>query len=149
MNQNTIKKRIGLGLRRFLEADQLSRKYQPYFGCNAEFLRRFLEFQFNGRMSWDNFGTVWKIGHVLPLREFDQTKEEDLKLCWNWINLRPVRETSSRNAYSGVEALRILEWREKFFKDNPVIGELMRRAAIVSDGEARSFVDWGMFSVEH
>ncbi len=99
-------------------------------------------------MNWDNFGTVWKIGHIMPLCAFDQTNEEDLKLCWNWINLRPVRDSASRRRFSGIEAERIFEWRQRFFEDNPVIGELLVRARRMAEDEGRGLIDWSMFHVE-
>jgi len=148
MSQNAIKKRIGLGLRRYLEADQLSRKYKPYFGCEADFLRAFIGHQFNGQMHWDNFGSVWKIGHVVPLSAFDQTREKDLTLCWNWINLRPVRDTASRCYYSGIEARRVLEWRRKFFRSNKAMDGLLERATQMASEEVQAMTDWSLFDVE-
>jgi len=146
--QNSAKHRVGLALRRYLDADRLSKEYKPFFGCEADFLRKFVGYQFTGKMSWDNFGTVWKIGHVVPVSRFDQTKRKELKVCWNWVNLRPVRDSQVRRHYSGVEAIRILEWRYQFFKDNPAIEELLLRAQAMADEEVQEMTDWTMFPVE-
>jgi len=39
-------------------------------------------------MSWDNFGEEWQFDHVIPVAYFNFEDENDLKLCWNFTNLR-------------------------------------------------------------
>ena len=40
-------------------------------------------------MTVENYGSVWQIGHCLPIASFNLLNENDLKNCFNWINLNP------------------------------------------------------------
>jgi hypothetical protein len=39
-------------------------------------------------VNWTSFGKNWQFDHVIPVSWFDFTDDQDLKLCWNFINLR-------------------------------------------------------------
>jgi hypothetical protein len=56
-----------------------------------EFIK-WIEFQFDNNMSWENHGTYWEIDHVIPCNSFDLTNEDDIKKCFIWSNLRPLEK---------------------------------------------------------
>jgi|688.fasta_scaffold265745_1 hypothetical protein len=58
-------------------------------GCSIQELKKWLEYQFNEDMTWENQGKYWHIDHVTPCASFDLTNEEELKKCFSWENLRP------------------------------------------------------------
>jgi len=58
-------------------------------GCTKEFLISHIERQFNNGMTWDNYGTVWHIDHIIPISKFKRTKEELLKAN-HFTNLQPM-----------------------------------------------------------
>lgn len=62
--------------------------YAPYFGLDIENMRRWFEFQFKTDDSWDNHGKTWQFDHIIPVTCFDFADDEELKLCWNFTNLR-------------------------------------------------------------
>ena len=37
-----------------------------------------------------NYGSVWQIDHCLAITSFNLLDENDMKKCFNWINLRPM-----------------------------------------------------------
>lgn len=82
--------------------------YAPYFGLSAVTLRRWFEIQFTDGLNWDNFGTHWQFDHIVPAAYFDYSSEEDLKLCWSFINLRvePVDQNKNRGNRIGVISVR-------------------------------------------
>ena len=41
-------------------------------------------------MTIENYVPVWQIGHCLPIASFNLLDENDMKKCFNWINLRPM-----------------------------------------------------------
>jgi hypothetical protein len=41
-------------------------------------------------MSWDNYGKIWQIDHILPIELFDLTNQEQQKICFNYSNLQPL-----------------------------------------------------------
>ena len=66
-----------------------------YIGCNIDFLRSWLENNFDKNMSWNNYGMYWDIDHVIPLSKFNFNNEVELKICYNWINLRPLEKKTN------------------------------------------------------
>lgn len=71
-----------------------------YVGIKNKELLKWLEYQFDDKMSWNNYGAYWQIDHVIPCASFDLTKEEEIFKCFNWSNLRPFekKENNSKNA---------------------------------------------------
>jgi hypothetical protein len=61
-----------------------------YLGCSIEFLKTYLESKFLPYMSWENYGNVWHIDHIVPCSSWDLTKEFDNYCCWNYKNLQPL-----------------------------------------------------------
>ena len=42
-------------------------------------------------MTLENYGSVWQIDHCLAVASFNLLDENDMKKCFNWINLRPKK----------------------------------------------------------
>ncbi len=82
------KKKWQIALRRYVINKSKSAAYAPYFGIDIEGFRNWIQSQFEKSMSWDNFSKNWQFEHVLPVSYFDLSKEADLKMCWNFINIR-------------------------------------------------------------
>lgn len=62
-----------------------------YIGCSFEFLKSHLEKQFTPEMTWDNHGTYWHIDHIVPCAAFDFSIDNEIKKCFNYENLRPLK----------------------------------------------------------
>jgi len=61
-----------------------------YIGCNIQYFREWLEYNFTEDMNWDNYGTYWSIDHIIPVCKYDLTNEDEKLKCWNWSNMMPV-----------------------------------------------------------
>jgi hypothetical protein len=61
-----------------------------YLGCTGEEAARYLQQQFKGCMSWDNYGTAWHIDHVFPLASYDLSQEEERAKAFHYTNLQPL-----------------------------------------------------------
>lgn len=59
-------------------------------GADIGFVREWISAMFMNGMTWENYGSVWVIDHIVPFRMFDIFNEEDLKVCWNYRNLQPI-----------------------------------------------------------
>jgi hypothetical protein len=74
-----------------------STRMMKLIGCSKEELRSWIESQFDETMSWDNHGQgTWHIDHVVPCSWFDQSNNEHLSMCWNFMNLRPLSAGENR-----------------------------------------------------
>jgi hypothetical protein len=89
--RNTLNKRIRDCIRK-------NKNTVEYIGCDIEFLIKWLEFQFDKKMNWENYGTYWSLDHVKPCSSFDFENKEEIENCYNWKNLRPctIQENSSK-----------------------------------------------------
>src|SRR4030095_7188418 len=80
------KKKWQINLRRYVINKSPCPQYAPYFGLDISNLRKWFELQFSPEMSWDNFGKAWQFEHIIPAAYFDFSNDEELKLCWSFIN---------------------------------------------------------------
>jgi hypothetical protein len=82
------KRKWQLALRRYIIERNPSEFYAPFFAIDIEHFRQWIALQFSDGMGWDNFGKKWQFEHIVPLAYFDLTSEEELGLCWHFINIR-------------------------------------------------------------
>lgn len=94
-----IKQRLRTRIWKVLKQNTKSMKTMELTGCSGSYLREHIERQFNGHMSWDNYGK-WHIDHIIPCSAFDLSKEEEQKVCFNWQNLRPMWAKANRKKHA-------------------------------------------------
>lgn len=87
--------RIGHVLRTRI-TDALRRQYgkagtlRELLGCPLADFKVYLESQFEPGMSWDNYGSVWEIDHIMPCSIFSMEKPEHQRRCFHFSNQRPL-----------------------------------------------------------
>lgn len=91
------KRKWQLSFRRYVLEKTPSEAYAPYFGLDIETLRSWFEIQFTEGVHWENFGKAWQFEHIVPASYFDYSNEDDLRLCWNFINLRVEKIDTDQN----------------------------------------------------
>ncbi len=78
---------------RFTSALVIGNEFNKYFeflsGCKMDYMRKWLEINFEDGFTWENHGKVWHIDHIIPVSFYDLTNEENLLKCFNWSNVRP------------------------------------------------------------
>lgn len=82
------KRKWQINLRRYVIERSPCPYYAPYFGLDIENIRKWFEYQFTKDLTWENFAKNWQFEHIIPVTYFDQSLEEELRLCWNFTNLR-------------------------------------------------------------
>jgi hypothetical protein len=82
------KRKWQIALRRYVINKSKSIAYATFFGIDIEGFRKWIESQFDETMNWNNFSTAWQFEHVVPVVFFDLNDESELKLCWNFINIK-------------------------------------------------------------
>jgi hypothetical protein len=65
---------------------------KEYLGCGGdmEVLLKWIEHQFDENMNWDNYGKYWQIDHVLPVKKFNLEDDEEIHICFSWMNVQPL-----------------------------------------------------------
>lgn len=69
--------------------------YQNLIGCDIEYLKKWIEFRFDEKMSWVNFGKYWHIDHILPINKFNLLNITEQQICFHWTNLQPLNATEN------------------------------------------------------
>lgn len=82
------KRKWQISLRRYVIGRNPSPNYAPYFGLDINNMRQWFEYQFTAGVNWASFGANWQFDHIIPVTYFDFAIEEELKMCWNFTNLR-------------------------------------------------------------
>ena len=103
-----------------------------YLGCDIQFLKNWLEYQFDEKMNWNNYGKYWTIDHILPLSLFEFQNNQDNKIAFNWTNLQPLVDNFSKsnkirldNFYnSGIKALNFMLIKNNFCGYQSIIERL-------------------------
>lgn len=96
------KRKWQIALRRYVLEENPCINYAPYFGLDIQHFRKWVSLQFTKEMTWDNFGKAWQFEHVVPVVYFDFSKDIDLKLCWNFVNIRveSIKTSKSKTNWS-------------------------------------------------
>lgn len=103
------KRKWQLAYRRYVLEKLPSEAYAPFFGLDSETLRSWFECQFTEGLDWTNFGKAWQFDHIVPANYFDYANENDLVLCWSFINMRvePIEPNNARGNRIDVLAVRV------------------------------------------
>lgn len=110
------KRKWQIALRRYVLEKQKCSAYAPYFGLSNERFRQWIELQFVGELNWTNFSDSWQLDHVVPVAYFDFSKEEDLRLSWNFTNIRVAKIEKSGVAINRIDLLAAKRYFEKLQK---------------------------------
>ena len=72
-----------------IKSNRKSEKTKELLGCSLDFFKNYLEFKFQPKMTWENYGK-WHIDHIRPCCSFDLSKKEEQKECFHYTNMQPL-----------------------------------------------------------
>ncbi|MGB4936972.1 MAG: hypothetical protein WBO30_08120, partial [Ferruginibacter sp.] len=110
------KRKWQIALRRYVLEKKPSGAYAKYFGLDIEFFREWISLQFKDGLSWGNFAEQWQFDHIVPVAYFDFSKEEDLQLCWNFINIRVESVDYSKTRGNRIDVMGVRNYFEDLFE---------------------------------
>ena len=59
-------------------------------GCSHSFFKNWIVHQLYGNMTYKKYGSLWQMDHCLAVATFNLLDENDIKNCFNWVNLKPM-----------------------------------------------------------
>lgn len=71
--------------------------------CTRTQLKEWLKFCFNENMTMENHGDYWHMDHVIPINTFDLTDEEQVKICFNWRNIMPLKGSDNMSKHDSID----------------------------------------------
>lgn len=79
-------------MHRALKGKKAGRSWKSFVDYSLDDLMRHLERQFLPGMTWENYGTMWHIDHIVPrsLFDYDSPEHPEFKAAWALWNLRPL-----------------------------------------------------------
>jgi hypothetical protein len=90
------KKKLQIGLRRLYATKNPSKEILKYLSIDKEGFIDYINSKLLDGMTLENFGSVWGIDHVVPVELFDLNNEDDLRLCYHFINIIPMFNNDNR-----------------------------------------------------
>lgn len=112
-----LKRKWQLALRRYILEKNPSQFYAPYFGLEIEDFREWISLQFLKDINWENFATSWQFDHIVPVAYFDFNDVEDLKLCWNFTNIRVEVQDYNKARGNKIDVLAVKPYFETLYKN--------------------------------
>jgi hypothetical protein len=106
------KRRWQLALRRYVLEKKANENYALYFGLD---FREWIEIQFTEDLNWESFGSKWQFDHIVPVAYFDFGIEEDLKLCWNFINIRVEKIELNKVRGNRIDVIAVKTYFERLY----------------------------------
>jgi hypothetical protein len=134
------KRKWQIALRRYVLQKQTCVPYAPYFGLDIEHMRQWFEMQFHQDISWDGFGKYWQFDHIIPVTYFDFSLESELKMCWNFTNIRVEHVQSDKDTGNKLDMLAAKRFFQNIYDSTRYkpCGDLMDKIAQLEKSEAVS-----------
>ena len=145
------KRKWQISLRRYVLEKHICVAYAPYFGLDVANMRQWFEFQFREGVGWDNFGKAWQFEHIIPVTYFDFSNEEELKMCWNFTNLRVERFQLNKDRGSRLDVLAAKNYFKELYdktKYTPCL-KLLKKIDRIELSEFVSTESQQAFIIEH
>lgn len=83
------------------------KRTEEYLGTSVDIVMKWFEFNFGEEYSWENRSKSWHIDHTIPAKVFNMNSDEDVFICFNWMNLMPLSCAENIRKHDGVQLDRI------------------------------------------
>ena len=110
LTQYNLRKKYQIAFRRWLIDHAPGSTITPYIGADLSFVRGWLSDRMLPDMNWSNYGQVWVVDHIAPVRLFDFMKNEDLEIVLHYKNLMPLFKEDNLHKEGAIDfSIKILE----------------------------------------
>ena len=134
------KRKWQIALRRYVLEKQLSSYYAPFFGVDIKTFRNWIKLQFDNDLNWDNFSSSWQFDHIVPVAYFDFANEEDMRLCWNFINIRIEKLELNKNRGNRIDVLAAKTYFEELYEETgyPISRKMVEKIEKIEVSQIKS-----------
>ena len=145
------KRKWQINLRRYVLERSPCPQYAPYFGLDILNIRKWFEYQFENGLTWENFGEKWQFDHVIPVTYFDHNDEQELRLCWNFTNIRVEPLEMHKNKGNSIDVLGAKSYFDELYKrtNYPITKELRDKITKIELSELMSSGPQQKFLADH
>lgn len=86
-----LDRRMHKNISKCIKAFKNGFSWRTLVGYSTDALMTHLEKKFKSGMTWENYGTVWHIDHIIPKSFFKYEDYDDVfRECWGLQNLQPL-----------------------------------------------------------
>lgn len=96
--QSNLSRRIRYELNALLKGKKVKRT-TSYIGCTIDELKEYLNQKLLLGMTWENYGSVWHIDHIIPCSSWDFSSDFESNCCWNYRNLQPMLASENQRKH--------------------------------------------------
>jgi hypothetical protein len=145
------KRKWQIALRRYLLEQSTSSAYAPYFGLDFQNFRKWIGLQFKPGMNWENFGSSWQLDHIVSVNFFDFESDADMRLCWNFINIRAEKIESDKNKQNYLDLLAAKTYFETLYEETGFAAarNMIQKIILIENIEVASTTDQQSFVKEN
>jgi hypothetical protein len=145
------KRKWQIALRRYVIEQKPVAFYPPYFGLDIINFRKWIELQFDEDTNWGNFSVNWQFDHIVPVAYFDFTNDVDLRLCWNFINIRLEKISLNKNRGHRIDVLASKAYFKKLHRETryPICLDMIEKIERIEVAEIKSTKAMGIFILEN
>ena len=79
----------------------------PYLNSSIPFLTEWLMRCFSQEMTINNHGTRWHMDHVIPIHRFNLQDPEEIRLCFSWFNISPLKGTDNLRKHAKIDITQV------------------------------------------
>lgn len=98
-----------------------------YFGETIKNIKKWIEFNFNIFMNWENYGSYWEIDHSLPINFFNMLDNNEASICFSWMNIMPLEKILNSKKSNKISNPRIFYQEIKLKKYGDKFPELREK----------------------
>ncbi len=145
------KRKWQIALRRYVLEKLPCPFYAPYFGLDIENIRKWFEYQFLSGVGWADFGKKWQFDHIIPVTYFDHGREAELKLCWNFTNLRVEQSQRNKDRGNRVDVLGAKAYFSELYEKTGyrICLDILQKIELIEISEIASTEPQQVFLKEH
>ena len=107
--RHTIESRIRIALKR----NTKSNKSTKLLGTTILYYKKYLENQFTDEMSWDNYGDVWEIDHIIPISWYNLSLQSHQLRAFHYTNTKPMLSDENRTKGARTCNPTITQWLDE------------------------------------